>query len=80
MNANKQTPAQRDLKATSDSIRHDAERLAQLEKTKSELDPADPRVDEVSRDVERLISEIADKGKAESELAAREGPNPGRAN
>ena len=80
MNKDKDTPAQQDLKATSDSIRHDAERLAQLEERKSELDPGDPRVDQLSRDVETLIGDIADKGKAERELAERERPDTRRAN
>lgn len=69
MDESKDSSAQDDLKATTDSIRGDAERLAQLEKAKSELDPSDPRVDELSRDVEKLIAEISDKGKAERELA-----------
>ena len=64
---------QEDLKATSDSIRHDAERLAELEKRKTELDPSDPRVDALSSEVERLVSNISDKEKAERELAEKEG-------
>jgi hypothetical protein len=73
VNEQSESPDQEDLKATADSIRRDAERLAQLEKQKSELDVEDPRVDQISADIEQLISQIADKGKAERELAADEG-------
>jgi hypothetical protein len=69
LNQEKDSPAQEDLKATSDSIRHDAQRLSDLEKAKTELDPADPRVEQMSKDIEKLIAEIADKAKAERELA-----------
>lgn len=70
MNESKDTPAQEDLKATSDSIRQDAELIAQLEEAKSQLDPTDPHVDAMSRDIEKLAADIADKTKAERELAA----------
>jgi hypothetical protein len=72
LNENEDNPIRDDLKATSDSIRHDAERLARMEKTKSELSPSDPRVERMSRDIEQLISQIADKAKAERELADQE--------
>jgi hypothetical protein len=65
--------ARQDLKATSDSIRRDAERLAEIERRKTELAPSDPRVDELSSEVERLVSDISDKAKAESELAESQG-------
>ena len=66
------TPAQEDLKATSDSIRHDAHRIARLEETKSQLEPTDPLVDEMSRDIEKLATDIAAKSKMERELAAED--------
>ena len=71
-----------ELKATSDSIRHDAERLAEIEKTKSELDAEDPRVDALSRDIEKLVADISDKAKAERELASEtdEPSSEGRVN
>ena len=64
---------EQDLKATSESIRHDAQMLAEIEQKKLELDPSDPRVDDLSTEVEHLVSDISDKAKAERELADENG-------
>ena len=60
-----------DLRATSDSIEHDAEKVAALERQKSALDPADPQVEVISKKVERLIAEMRDKAAAETALAEK---------
>ena len=77
MRESKNRSAQEDLRATSDAIRHDAQRLAQLEKEKSKLDPSDPRREKMARDIEKLVSEIADKAKAERELGQAERAHEG---
>src|SRR6185312_7082106 len=59
---------QQDLRATADSIRRDAEHLATLEEQKTVLDPADPRVLDISEKVERLAAGLQDKAVAEREL------------
>ena len=64
------TDARDDLRATSEAVRDDAERLAELEATKLSLDPADPEVDRLSREVEELVRTIGYKAAAERELAA----------
>jgi hypothetical protein len=64
-----ETRATAELRATADSIRHDAERVARLETVKVGMDVQDPRVGSVSREVEQLAGELADKAKAERELA-----------
>ena len=77
-----ETPTRDDLRATSDSIRHDAERVTRLETVKVSLDPRDPRVDSISREVEELASDLVEKAKVERDLAqeAKTSDNPGRAN
>ena len=72
MNEKKNAPDREDLRATTESIRHDAERLARVEQEKGELDPSDPRVDDLSRDSQKLIAEIEQKAKAERELAEQD--------
>jgi hypothetical protein len=61
--------ARDDLSATSESIRHDAERLAALEREKGSIDPDHPRVLELSREIEELTSRLAHEATAERELA-----------
>lgn len=69
------TDARDDLRATSESVRDDAQRLAELEARKLSLDPADPAVDELSREVQQLVRTIGHKAAAERELAEEiEGP------
>lgn len=60
---------EQDLRATSDALRNDAARLAELEDEKQSLDPADPRTDQLSAQVEELGAEIEDKSRAERELS-----------
>jgi methyl-accepting chemotaxis protein len=72
--------AEEDLHATSEAIRSDAEKLAELEDIKLGMDKADPRVNHVSEQAEELASEIKQKSEAERELSDKttggEGPAP----
>jgi hypothetical protein len=61
--------AREDLRATSEAIQDDAERLAELEARKRTLDAADPQVEELSREIETLARVMADKATAERELS-----------
>lgn len=58
-----------DLRATSESLEADAEHLAALEERKQGLDLTEPAMVELSREIERLVHEMADKSTAERELA-----------
>lgn len=58
-----------DLSATSEAIQADAQRLKDLEEFKNSLDPADPRVVELSHQIEALIRTIAHEARAETELS-----------
>jgi len=60
---------QQDLHATVESIRRDAELVKTLEEQKADLDPADPRVVDISERVERIADRLQDKATAERELA-----------
>ena len=64
-----------DLRATSDSIQHDARQVEALEKEKEALDPADPQVDEISKKVQSVIGKMQDKAAAETDLATEIGPS-----
>ncbi len=61
--------ARDDLRATSESIEGDAERLRDLEVQKQALDPADPSVVELSNEAEDLTHRIAHKATSERELS-----------
>ena len=61
--------AENDLRATSDAIQADAERVAELETRKRSLDPADPEVDRLSREIEDLAQRLSHKATAERELS-----------
>ncbi len=61
--------AEEDLRSTSEAIQDDAELLRRLEAEKNALDPADPRVLELSTLIEELIATIATKARAETELS-----------
>jgi hypothetical protein len=61
--------ARSDLRATSEAIRDDAHLLADLEARKLSLDPADPEVDRLSREIQQLARTIGHKATAERELA-----------
>jgi hypothetical protein len=58
-----------DLRATSEDIAADAARLQTIEEEKATLDPADPRVVELSAESERLAQRLLPKTAAERELA-----------
>ena len=57
-----------DLRATSDSIRGDLGRLAEIEEAKEDLDPTDPEVDRLSADAVKLADRILHEAKAERQL------------
>jgi hypothetical protein len=61
--------AKRDLRATSEAIRDDAELLSDLEARKLSLDAADPEVDRLSIEIQELVRTIGHKATAERELA-----------
>jgi hypothetical protein len=63
------TRAEQDLRATSDAISTDVARIGELEREKRELDPGDPRLKTLSRDVERLAERIDVESVAERQLA-----------
>jgi hypothetical protein len=58
-----------DLRATSESIQHDARQVEALEREKELLDPTDPRVESISKKVETLIGEMQAKAAAETDLS-----------
>ena len=62
-----------DLIATSESLKHDARRLFEIESQKEEFDADDPRLDTLSRSAERLAGDIQQKSRVERALAD-EGP------
>ena len=57
-----------DLKATAEDITADAAQIKALEEEKADLDPADPRVQELSEKSERLARQLVPKTVAEREL------------
>lgn len=57
-----------DLKATAEDIAADAAQIQALEEEKADLDPADPRVQELSEKSERLARQLVPKTVAEREL------------
>jgi hypothetical protein len=58
-----------DLRSTEDSIQQDAEAVLDMEREKSELDPTDPRVGELSERVKRRTIEMDAKATAEQDLS-----------
>lgn len=58
-----------DLRATSEAIQDDAERLAAMEEEKRSLDATDPRVEELSREIEALARAVRNKATAERQLS-----------
>jgi hypothetical protein len=58
-----------DLAATSESLQGDAQRLVDLENEKQALDAADPRVDTLSLEAERIAEQVQHKSRIERELA-----------
>lgn len=57
-----------DLKATAEDIAADAAQIKALEEEKADLDPADPRVQELSEKSERLARQLVPKTVAEREI------------
>jgi hypothetical protein len=57
-----------DLRATSDDLAADAERMRRIEVEKGELDLGDPRLAELSKEGEPLTEARATKARAESAL------------
>jgi hypothetical protein len=58
-----------DLRSTAESIRRDAERVKTLEDEKAALDPDDPRVAELSEQIERMTAGLEDKATAQRQLS-----------
>ena len=63
--------SEQDLRATTEAIRSDASRLAELEDAKLRLEPDDPRVDQMSEEAHSLATDIRDKSEAERELSEK---------
>ena len=59
-----------DLRATNDSVRNDAERLARLEAEKASMRPDDPALDRASEEAVRLGERIAHETRAERQLGS----------
>lgn len=57
-----------DLRATAEDLIEDAERLKEIEKKKSMLDPRDARLAKLSADAERTVRRMLPKAVAEKEL------------
>jgi hypothetical protein len=57
-----------DLRATAEDIAADATRLKEIEETKADLDPTDPRLRKLSDEGERLARRMVPKTVAEREL------------
>lgn len=66
----KRRQAEEDLRATSDSIAETADRVADLEREKSDLDIDDPKVGKISTEVEALAGQIRTEAALERRLAA----------
>ncbi len=58
-----------DLRATTESIAHDAQRLRELELEKATLDVGDPRLLDLSEEGRRLGERLARTTRAEEQLA-----------
>jgi hypothetical protein len=59
-----------DLKATAEDLAADAAEVHQIEVEKTTLDPASPRVVELSEKSERLIGKMARMARVETALAS----------
>ena len=67
------TEIESDLKATSDDIAADAERIREIELEKTGLAPGDPRLVELARESEAIAGRMLDKTKAETALVDEAG-------
>jgi cysteine sulfinate desulfinase/cysteine desulfurase-like protein len=67
-----------DLRATTEDIAADAEEVQAIEREKARLEPEDPRMTELSEEVERIARRIVPKTVAERRLVeeANGGPKP----
>ena len=63
------TDAGDDLRATSEDVAADAERLRQIEERKQALPPDDPELIELSAEAERIARRLVPKTVAQKELA-----------
>ena len=66
-----------DLKATAEDIAADAAQIQALEEEKADLDPDDPRVQELSAKSERLARQLVPKTVAEREITDAIGETSG---
>ena len=57
-----------DLRATEQAIHHDAKSIAELEEQKAKLEPTDPKVEQISDQVQTIARSLTDKTAAEQEL------------
>ena len=75
---------QEDFSATAESLRQDAQRVAEIEEEKQRMDLDDPRVDALSHEAERIAGDVQRKSRIERDLAADASPRSdepeGRAN
>ena len=61
--------AEDDLRATADSITTDADRLAEIETQKRDLEPGDPRIVSLSAEAYAIAERILPKTQVELEIA-----------
>jgi hypothetical protein len=59
---------EQDLRATTDAIRQDLERLTEIEAEKQRLSAADPRIDELSDAAVAAADRVAQEARAERQL------------
>jgi hypothetical protein len=57
-----------DLRSTSEALQEDADLVKTLELEKERLDPLDPRVVEITRQIEGLMRSMTTKATAQREL------------
>jgi hypothetical protein len=57
-----------DLRATEQSIHHDAKTIIKLEEQKVDLDPIDPEVERISDQVQEVAGALSDKAAAEQDI------------
>jgi TRAP-type mannitol/chloroaromatic compound transport system substrate-binding protein len=57
-----------DLRATEQAIHHDATTIAELEEQKAKLEPTDPKVEQISDQIQEIARSLTDKTAAEQEL------------
>jgi hypothetical protein len=60
--------AEGDLNATREDVISDAQRLVEIEREKSGLDPTDPRLADLSDEAERVATRVRSKTAIEREL------------